>query len=160
MDDSESIRNARDRAAQIEKTSDEINKELKKKYQEMLKKLKPHEKKLLKKSGLTEKFKKLKKQKELKKALRQYGKLEREIKNFSARMKLAEKERLLRMMAKKLMKSKMTRQFGKKLNSGKYREAAKELRRNKLNDIDPKNKLEQMKKLRMKRILEKMLESA
>jgi len=160
MDDSEDIRNARDRAAQIEKNSDEINKELKKKYQEMLKKLKPNEKKLLKKSGLTEKFQKLKKQKELKKALRQYGKLEREIKNFSARMKLAEKERLLRMMAKKLMKSKMTKQFGKKLNSGKYREAAKELRRNKLSDIDPKNKLEQMKKLRMKRILEKMLESA
>jgi hypothetical protein len=160
MDDSERVKNARNREERIEKTTEELNKELKKKFADMLKKLKPKEKKMLKKSGLVEAVKKLNKQKELKKALRQYGKLEREIKKFAARMKMAEKERLLRMMAQKLMKSKMTRQFGQKLNSGKYREAAKELRRNKLNKLDPKNKLEQMKKLRMKRILEKMLESA
>ena len=160
MDDSERVKNARAREQRIEQTTEEINKELKKKFSEMLKKLKPKEKKMLKKSGLIEAVKKLNKQKELKKALRQYGKLESEIKNFAARMKMAEKERLLRMMAQKLMKSKMTKQFGQKLKSGKYREAAKELRRNKLNDFDPKNKSEQLKQLRLKRILEKMLESA
>ena len=160
MDDSKSVRDAREREKKMEKTTEEINKELKKKFAEMLRKLKPKEKKKLKQSGMVEAVKKLSKEKDLKKALRQYGKLEREIKKFAARMKLAEKERLLRMMAKKLMKSKMTQNFGQKLKSGKYREAGKELKRNKLKDADPKNKSEQLKKLRLKRILEKMLESA
>lgn len=160
MDDSKYVRDARTKEERIEKTTEELNKELKKKFAEMLKKLKAKEKKILKESGLVEAVKKLSKEKELKKALRQYGKLEREIKKFAARMKMAEKERLLRMMAKKLMKSKMTQRFGKKLNSGKYRDAGKELKRNKLKDSDPKNKSEQLKKLRLKRILKKMLESA
>ena len=160
LDDSEQVRNARAREKVIEKSTEELNKELQKKFAEMLKKLKPQEKKMLKKSGLLEAVKKLSKEKELKKALRQYGKLENEIKKFAARMKIAEKERLLRMMARKLMKSKMTRNFGQKLNSGKYREAGKELKQSKLKDFDPKNKSEQLKKLRLKRTLEKMLESA
>lgn len=145
MDDSKSVRDARAGEKRMEETTEEINKELKKKFTEMLKKLKPKEKKRLKQSGVVEAVKKLSKEKELKKALRQYGKLEREIKKFAARMKLAEKERLLRMMAKSLMKSKMTRKFGQKLKSGKYREAGKELKRNKLKDADPKNKSEQLK---------------
>jgi hypothetical protein len=157
LDDSEWVRNARAREKIIEKNTEELNKELQKKFAEMLKKLKPQEKKMLKKSGLIEAVKKLSKEKELKKALRQYGKLESEINKFAARMKITERERLLRMMSKKLMQSKMTRNFGQKLNSGKYREAGKDLKHNKLKELDPKN---QLKKLRLKRILEKMLESA
>lgn len=160
LDDSERVRNTRAREQIIEKNTEELNKELKKKFAEMVEKLKPQEKKMLKESGLIEAVKKLSKEKDLKKALRQYGKLENEINKFAARMKIAEKERLLRMMAKKLMESKMTRSFGQKLNSGKYREAGKELKDSKLKDIDPKNKAEQLKKLRLKRTLEKMLESA
>jgi len=160
LDDSKRVRNARAREKIIEKNTEELNKELQKKFAEMLKKLKPQEKKMLKKSGLIEAVKKLSKEKELKKALRQYGKLEGEIKKFAARMKIAEKERLLRMMARKLMESKMTRNFGQKLNSGKYREAGKELKKKKLKNRDPKNKQEKSKKLRLKRTLEKMLESA
>ena len=160
LDDSERVRNARAAEAEMEAVSEQLNSELKKKYAEMLKKLKPEEKKKLEKSGFTDALNKLKKQKKLKDALRQYGQLENKIRKFTARMKLAEKQRLLKMMAQKLMKSKMTRQFGRKLNAGKYREAAKELMRNKLTKIDPKNKDEKLKRLRLERTLEKMLESA
>ena len=160
LDDSERIRNARAAEAEMEDVSEQLNNELKKKYAEMLKKLKPEEKKKLEKSGLTDALKKLKKQKKLKDALRQYGQLENKIRKFTARMKFAEKQRLLKMMAQKLMKSKMTRQFGQKLNAGKYRDAAKELMRNKLAKADLNNKDGELKRLRLERTLEKMLESA
>jgi hypothetical protein len=160
LDDSERIRNARAADAEMEAVSGQLNNELKKKYAEMLKKLKPEEKKKLKKSGLADALQKLKKQKKLKDALRQYGQLENKIRKLTASMKFAEKQRLLKMMAQKLMKSKMTRQFGQKLNAGKYREAAKELMRNKLAEADLKSKDDELKRLRLERTLEKMLDAA
>jgi hypothetical protein len=160
LDDSERIRNARAADAEMEAVSGQLNNELKKKYAEMLKKLKPEEKKKLKKSGLADALQKLKKQKKLKDALRQYGQLENKIRKLTASMKFAEKQRLLKMMAQKLMKAKMTRQFGQKLNAGKYREAAKELMRNKLAEADLKNKDDELKRLRLERTLEKMLDAA
>jgi hypothetical protein len=160
LDDSAAVRNARDAENRMQETTENLNKELKKKFEEMVKKLTPQEKKMLKKSGLPEEIKKLESKKELKEALRQYGKLERKIRSLAARMDLTEKERLLRMMARKLMKSKDTRNFGEKLNEKKYREAAKELKSNKLKDPELKSKSEKQKKLRLQRIMEKMLESA
>ena len=160
LDDSAEIKKARETETNMRENTERLNQELKKKFEEMLKKLTPQEKKLLKKNGLNEEINKLKPQKELKEALRQYGKLEKKVRSLAARMELTEKERLLSMMARKLMKSNMTRQFGEKLNEKKYREAAKELRRNKLQNSDLKNKSEQLKKQRLQRIMEKMLESA
>ncbi|MCP3965513.1 MAG: hypothetical protein GY750_12525 [Lentisphaerae bacterium] len=159
MDDSLAIRQQRYRKKQLLESTDKINKELSKEIKRIVSTLPEEQKKILKKEHLMQSLNKLSKQDKLKEALKQYGNLENCLSNLMHKIGFDAKKRMLRRIAKELMKDPLTRKFGRKLNSGMYKNAASQFMNNQVVENYPESQSAKSKLEQLQRTLEKMSSS-
>lgn len=148
--ESEAVRRARQEASMIEERSKTIQEEMGRELEALKKDADPEEKELLEKSKLEKKIKKLKTTRNRKDALRQYAKIERELRKMNKKLDTRADEKFLRTAAAELKKNKKTRTLSQKLSDRKYRKAGKELEKMKPSPdaADAKKKKEKLSKLK------------
>ncbi|QSH40777.1 hypothetical protein P0136_11500 [Lentisphaerota bacterium ZTH] len=156
LDDSKTVRQAAENQKQLLRKTAIINEALKKELKDIVTRLTEPQQQQLENELLLQAINQLEKHDRLKAALKQYGNLENRISRLMQSSNLAEQERMLRRIARELMRDPLTRQLGRKLNSGNYQAAAAELMKNRLEKSSPDSKIAQNKFARLQRTTEKM----
>lgn len=146
MDDSPEITARRNRRDMTRRLTTEINEQLKKEFENIQKQLTPEEQKIAKQAELEKYLQRLETRENLKDAMRQYARLERQIERISQSEQVSRNEKLLREIARQLMRSRDTRRMGEMFDRGQYKNAANELKKYKSEEPEENNKFNQLKK--------------
>ncbi len=132
--DSPRVQDRKQAEAMTEAQTAEVKELLEEEIEELNKDLDDDEKELLDKSGIAQMVHELKATKDHKEALRQYAKIERKLREVSAKLQVQRDEKFLSEAAKELNKAKETRSLGKRLESKQYSQAAKDIKKLKSSD--------------------------
>jgi myosin heavy subunit len=132
-----------------------INKHLEKTFKDLNDQLLKEEKELLNKTRLPKLLKNLKLTKDRKEALKQYAKLEKELRKLTERSKMAQDEKMLAEIAKKLLKNKTLRDMGRQLSKKEYKKAADSLSKMKMKG-QPLSKENQSNRKKLNKLAERM----
>jgi hypothetical protein len=148
--DSPQATEAPGRTEQVRTQTEQINEEI----EEALEQLKEDAKsddveRLLALERLEEMVKELKETPDLKDAMRQYAALEKELNTVLSKLQQRQDEQLYKRMGQSLQESDQAKVLGKRLAERQYKEAAEELKRQKIDrTASPEDQREQMEKLK------------
>ncbi|OVE82271.1 hypothetical protein BVY04_01420, partial [bacterium M21] len=133
LEESQALINARQTERESLLISERTQRDLEKELNELEREMDEDEKELLEKHRIKELIEKVKATPDPKEAMRQMAALEKELKRISDNLSTRQDERFLSDVGKNLSKSKETRKLANKLAQKKYKEAANELKKMKLN---------------------------
>ena len=134
--DSTKVQNRKLDEAQTQNKTEQIKDLLNKAVEELEASLDEQQKELFDKSGLRQMVEKLAATKDRKDALRQYARIEKQMRQMSARAETERDQRFLSEAAKDLNKSDRNRQLAKNFRQKQYAQAAKTLEKMKPKDLD------------------------
>ena len=148
--ESPKVTEAQHRGEQVLAETAQINEEIEDLLEQIKEEAKAEEiEKLIAPERLEEMVEELKETPDLKDAMRQYAKLEKELNTVLSKLQQRQDEQLYKKMGEALQESDQAKALGKKLAERKYKEAAEELKKHKIDKTaSPEDQHKQLEKLK------------